>query len=241
MTEAISANSIQALLIDYFEQLLIMNRDPKKVADLREDYRLQALEIKDVHSHPFHQFQEWFDYALQSNLKEPNAMTLATASVSGMPSARIVLLKGYSEDGFLFYTNYNSRKGEELLENPKAALVFCWLELERQIRIEGTVSKLSPADSTKYFQSRPKGSQIGAWASPQSEVIKNRDILEENVKMLEEKYESEVALPRPEHWGGFLLEPTMVEFWQGRSSRLHDRIRYTQGEEGAWKIDRLAP
>lgn len=217
-----------------------MNRDQKKVADLREDYRLQALEINDVHTHPFLQFQQWFNDALQSNLKEPNAMTLATASTNGIPSARIVLLKGYSETGFLFYTNYNSKKGKELLENPNAALVFCWLELERQVRIEGKVSKLSPEASTQYFQSRPKGSQIGAWASPQSEVIEDRNILEKNVLMLNEKYAAEETLPRPEHWGGFLIEPTMVEFWQGRSSRLHDRIRYT-GEKGLWKVDRLAP
>ncbi|MFT4665500.1 MAG: pyridoxamine 5'-phosphate oxidase [Polaribacter sp.] len=218
-----------------------MNRDHKKVADLREDYRLQTLEIQEVHAHPFHQFQQWFNDALRSNLKEPNVMTLATASASGIPSARIVLLKGYSEKGFLFYTNYNSRKGKELLENPNAALVFCWLELERQIRIEGKVSQLSPEASTQYFQSRPKGSQIGAWASPQSEVIEDRNLLEENVVILNEKYAEEDTLPRPEHWGGFLIEPTMVEFWQGRSSRLHDRIRYVQLEGGSWKVDRLAP
>jgi len=218
-----------------------MNRDPKKVADLREDYRLHALEIEDVQPHPFQQFQEWFNEALQANLREPNVMTLATASPEGIPSARIVLLKGYSEEGFLFYTNYNSKKGEELLLNPKAALVFCWLELERQVRIEGTVRKISSEASTAYFKSRPKGSQIGAWASPQSEVIEDRSILEENVRMLQEKYDKEESLPRPQHWGGFIVKPTMLEFWQGRSSRLHDRIRYEQGRDGSWAIERLAP
>lgn len=218
-----------------------MNRDYKKVADLREDYRLQSLNISEVEKNPILQFQKWFEEALQSDLKEPNAMTLATATSSGIPSARIVLLKGYSENGFLFYTNYTSRKGKELLENPKAALVFCWLELERQIRIEGRVEQLSPEVSTAYYQSRPKGSQIGAWASPQSEVIPDRSILEENVEQLKEEYAEKVELPRPPHWGGFAIIPTMIEFWQGRSSRLHDRIRYEQASNGDWKIDRLAP
>jgi pyridoxamine 5'-phosphate oxidase len=218
-----------------------MNRDAKNIAHLREDYRRHALEISEVQGHPVQQFQQWFEEALRSELKEPNAMTLATATATGIPSARIVLLKGYSEKGFEWYTNYNSRKGKELLENPKAALLFCWLELERQIRIEGTVRQLAPEESTAYFQSRPKDSQIGAWASPQSEVIDDRSFLEENVKMLVEKYADISELPRPEHWGGYRLEPTMMEFWQGRSSRLHDRIRYLLTEGGDWKIERLAP
>jgi pyridoxamine 5'-phosphate oxidase len=218
-----------------------MNRDQKNIAHLREDYRLHALEMSEVHAHPVQQFQQWFEEALRSDLKEPNAMTLATATATGIPSARIVLLKGYSEKGFEWYTNYNSRKGKELLENPKAAMVFVWLELERQIRIEGNVRQLLPEESTAYYQSRPKDSQIGAWASPQSEVIEDRSLLEENVKMLVEQYADATELPRPEYWGGYRLEPTMVEFWQGRSSRLHDRIRYVLTEGGDWKIERLAP
>ena len=218
-----------------------MNEPSQKVADLRQDYRQKTLNTSDVQAEPIAQFDLWFQEALKAELKEPNAMTLATATTNGVPSARIVLLKGYSENGFLFYTNYNSRNGKELLENPKAALVFCWLELERQIRIEGTVQKITPEASTLYFQSRPKESQIGAWASPQSEVISNRKTLEENVDLLKKKFESEEKLPRPEHWGGFCIQPTMIEFWQGRSSRLHDRIRYRLKTEGGWVIDRLAP
>ena len=150
-------------------------------------------------------------------------------------------MKGFDENGFVFYTNYNSRKGEELIQNPHAALVFCWLDLHKQIRIEGRVEKLSPEVSTAYFQSRPKDSQIGAWASPQSSVIDNRDILENNTTALENQYADTVELPRPEHWGGFVVKPTMIEFWQGRTSRLDDRFLYSLEEGGVWKIDRLAP
>ncbi len=211
------------------------------IADLREDYRKADLEIKDVTSNPLEQFQIWFQQALQAELKEPNAMTLATATADGKPSARIVLLKGVDEQGFLFYTNYNSRKGQELAANPQAALVFAWLELEKQVRIEGTVERITPEASTAYFQRRPKGSQIGAWASPQSEVIPDRRILEENVQALQAKYTQSEQLPRPEHWGGYRLRPTVIEFWQGRSSRLHDRIRYSLQTDGSWHIERLAP
>lgn len=211
------------------------------IADLREDYRKADLEIKDVTSNPLEQFQIWFQQALQAELKEPNAMTLATATADAKPSARIVLLKGVDEQGFLFYTNYNSRKGQELDANPQAALVFAWLELEKQVRIEGTVERITPEASTAYFQRRPKGSQIGAWASPQSEVIPDRRILEENVQALQAKYTQSEQLPRPEHWGGYRLRPTVIEFWQGRSSRLHDRIRYSLQTDGSWHIERLAP
>ncbi len=212
----------------------------KKVADLRQDYQLDSLEINKVHNDPIQQFDDWFKTALDSNTPEPNAMILATADTKGRPSGRVVLLKGYDERGFVFYTNYESRKGKELLENPFAALVFNWLELQRQIRINGTVTKLDESKALAYFQSRPKGSQIGAWASPQSQVIENRLVLENNVAELIKEYENQEALPKPEHWGGFLVKPESIEFWQGRSSRLHDRLRYQQ-VEGLWKIERLAP
>lgn len=216
-----------------------MNKD-KNVANLREDYRAKTLERKDVVDDPILQFQHWFDEAVAANQKEPNAMTLATASPEGMPSARIVLLKGYSNEGFIFYTNYESKKGQELINNPNAALVFCWLEMERQIRIEGKVEQLSAEASAAYFHSRPKGSQIGAWVSPQSEVIKDRSVLEDKLVELQAQYADAEKLPCPPHWGGFIVRPSLIEFWQGRSSRLHDRLRYTQ-ENGHWKIDRLAP
>ena len=211
------------------------------IQDLRENYDLAKLERTDLNDDPFLQFKNWFDYAVSQEVPEPNAMTLATVTADNRPSARIVLLKGFDEKGFVFYTNYNSNKGKELQRNPNAALVFCWLDLHKQIRIEGMVRKLSPQKSTDYFQSRPKGSQIGAWASPQSEVIDDRTILEENTEAIKAKYADEENLPRPEHWGGFLLKPTMIEFWQGRTSRLHDRLRYTLEESGEWKIERLAP
>lgn len=211
------------------------------IQDLRENYDLAKLEREDLNDSPFVQFKKWFDYAVEQNVAEPNAMTLATVTAEGKPSARVVLLKGFDENGFVFYTNYTSQKGQELQINPNAALVFCWLDLHKQIRIEGRVQKLSPQQSTDYFHSRPKGSQIGAWVSPQSEVIENRDILEENMAALKEKYADEEKLPRPEHWGGFLVKATMIEFWQGRTSRLHDRLRYTLGDEGEWIIERLAP
>jgi pyridoxamine 5'-phosphate oxidase len=211
------------------------------IQDLRENYDLAKLEREDLNYDPFVQFKNWFDYAVSKEVTEPNAMTVATVTADGRPSARIVLLKGFDEKGFVFYTNYNSLKGQELQQNPNTALVFCWLDLHKQIRIEGKVQKLSPQQSTEYFQSRPKRSQIGAWASPQSSVIKNRDILEENTEALKAQYADAKKLPRPENWGGFLVKPTMIEFWQGRTSRLHDRLRYTLEESGGWKIERLAP
>lgn len=215
--------------------------DTSLIANLREDYSKKSLDISDVSKNPFHQFGVWFHEAMDSKVPEPNAMTLSTVSKDGKPSARVVLLKGFDERGLTFYTNYNSRKGQEMAENPNVSLVFLWLELQRQVRIEGVVEKLSHEESTAYFQSRPKGSQIGAHASPQSDVITTRAILENKVKALEKQYKDAEALPCPEHWGGYLVKPTAIEFWQGRSSRLHDRIFYTKTANGDWKIERLAP
>lgn len=212
-----------------------------KIADLREDYQQATLELDKVATSPIQQFKIWFDEAMKADVKEPNAMTLATCTAEGKPSARIVLLKGLEETGFVFYTNYDSRKGQELENNPHAALVFNWLELEKQVRIEGRAERLSAEASTKYFQSRPKGSQIGAWASPQSQIINDRNILEQNVSKLKEEYADAEQLPRPEHWGGYQVYAEVVEFWQGRSSRLHDRIRYTHQADASWKVERLAP
>ncbi len=210
------------------------------LAALRRNYALESLSETDALPDPVAQFAAWFNEALNSQLREPNAMTLATATRDGYPSARTVLLKGFDNEGFVFYTNYESRKGAELLENPRAALLFTWLELERQVRIEGPVEKVSPDESLRYFQSRPKGSQIGAWASPQSRVIPNRELLEKNVVELLKTYAEAEALPRPPFWGGYRVKPTRVEFWQGRESRLHDRIQYVRGEDG-WTVERLAP
>ena len=219
-----------------------MSNKNNPLADLREDYRADSLDVKDVYADPIQQFQKWFDEAQQAEMKEPNAMTLATADGNGMPSARIVLLKGLRPEGFVFYTNYESDKGKQMAANPHAALVFCWLELERQIRIEGSVEKLSFEDSENYFHKRPKGSQIGAWASPQSSEIPDRSILEKNVEALKEKYVDQEKLPCPPHWGGYIVKPRLIEFWQGRSSRLHDRICYTLTDDrSSWTIKRLAP
>lgn len=211
------------------------------IAHLREDYTAEELDISDVAPHPMQQFRHWFEEAIQAELPEPNAMTLATVSAEGFPAARVVLLKGFDHEGFIFYTNYHSRKGQDLAANPRAALVFLWLELQRQVRVEGIVTKVSSEESTRYFQSRPVGSQIGAWASPQSEPIDNRVLLEQKVKELEQQYAGQPILPRPENWGGYVVKPQVVEFWQGRSNRLHDRIRYRRSPAGDWLIDRLAP
>jgi len=209
------------------------------IANIRKDYMLKSLNENEAQSNPIDQFTIWWNEALASNIDEINAMTLATASAAGKPDARIVLLKGYDEKGFIFFTNYSSTKGKQLAENPFATLVFFWKELERQVRIEGRVEKISEADSDAYFFSRPVGSRIGAWASPQSTVIQNRELLEQNVKQLELKY-ADGNVPRPEHWGGYVVVPEQIEFWQGRSSRLHDRLHYRL-ENGAWIIERLAP
>lgn len=208
--------------------------------NLREDYQANRLSKTDVTAQPIQQFDQWFKEALNAEIKEPNAMILSTVNSNGQPSARTVLLKGMTESGFIFYTNYNSQKGQEMAVNQQVALTFLWLDLQRQIRIEGLVEKMSYTDSQNYFQSRPKGSQIGAWASPQSEVIADRSILENNVETLKKQYAEVEQLPCPEHWGGYIVRPTRMEFWQGRSSRLHDRILYTLENED-WKIERLAP
>lgn len=212
----------------------------KNIADLRRSYTLQSLEESDVSVNPYQQFEKWFKEAMEGAVLEPNAMTLATVA-NGRPAARIVLLKGFDERGFIFFTNYNSRKGAEMAENPAAALLFCWLELERQVRIEGTISKIPAEESLAYFISRPKGSQIGAWASPQSTRIPSREVLENNIAALSTQYAYSESLPLPPHWGGYVLKPDYFEFWQGRESRLHDRIEYRAGAGDAWEIGRLAP
>ena len=209
------------------------------IADLRKDYTLEELSESEVDSSPFVQFQHWFDQAVEAQLPEPNAMTIATATKDGIPSARIVLLKGFDDRGFVFYTNYNSHKAQELIDNPHAALVFLWTELERQIRIVGSVEKISAEESDTYFYSRPIASRLGAWASEQSQVISNRDVLEQRLEDLKAQYENQ-DIPRPSHWGGFRVKPVGIEFWQGRSSRLHDRLRY-QLQNGEWMLDRLSP
>ena len=209
------------------------------IADLRKDYTLQELNETEVDPNPFVQFQRWFDQAVAAQLPEPNAMTVATATKEGIPSARIVLLKGFDDRGFVFYTNYNSHKAQELIDNPHAALVFLWTELERQIRIVGSVEKTSAEESDAYFYSRPIGSRLGAWTSEQSQVISSRDVLEQRLTELKAHYEHQ-EIPRPPHWGGFRVKPIAIEFWQGRSSRLHDRLRY-QLQNGEWLLDRLSP
>ena len=210
------------------------------IADIRKEYKLQTLSEKDVLKDPLAQFNKWWQETINAGIEEPNAMTLATASADGMPDGRIVLLKGFDEKGFAFYTNYNSTKGQQLLENPRASLVFFWKELERQIRISGLVS-LAPGNmSDDYFNSRPLGSRIGAWASPQSEMIESREWLEANERRISEVWVGK-TIPRPGHWGGYVVKPIKIEFWQGRPSRLHDRILYSLQTSGAWKIERLAP
>ena len=211
------------------------------IADIRKDYKLRSLDESDVAGNPIDQFTRWWDEAIKSNIDEVNAMTLATATKTGMPSARIVLLKGYDANGFVFFTNYESQKGKELAENPQAALVFFWKELERQVRIDGIIEKVAAIESDVYFQSRPAGSRIGAWASPQSKQISGREVIENNYRVFEEKFPDPEAIPRPLHWGGYIVKPHTIEFWQGRSSRMHDRIQYKIEAGNQWAIQRLAP
>lgn len=210
------------------------------IADLRQNYTLAGLSEADVDSDPIKQFGVWFQQVLDADLLEPNAMTLATATPDGKPTARIVLLKGVDERGFVFYTNYESQKGQQLIANPYAALVFLWDKLERQIRIEGKVVKLDLEESEAYFHSRPKASQLGAWASDQSRVIPNREVLEQRLEDLKTQYKDE-TVPIPEHWGGFRVIPDRIEFWQGRPSRLHDRLIYDLQDDGSWQVKRLSP
>ncbi|MDB9372614.1 pyridoxamine 5'-phosphate oxidase [Nodularia sphaerocarpa] len=212
----------------------------KTLADLRKDYTLEGLSETEIHPNPFIQFKKWFEQALAAQLPEPNAMTLATATPDGQPSARMVLLKDFDERGFVLFTNYNSHKGQELAANPQAALVFWWAELERQVRIVGTVEKISSEQSDSYFEMRPPNSRLGAWASNQSEVIVGREVLERQLQEFQDKYENQ-EVPRPPHWGGYRIIPREIEFWQGRSSRLHDRLLYTHLDHNNWKIERLSP
>ncbi len=212
----------------------------RTIADIRKDYRMRSLSEKDVAPHAMVQFAEWWNDAVKSELTEPNAMTLATASADGVPSARIVLLKGYDEKGFVFFTNYNSFKGVQLAENPRASLVFFWKELERQVRIMGVIEKITPAESDEYFNSRPEGSRIGAIVSPQSSVIESREWLEAQVTAASQELTGR-PIPRPGNWGGYRVRPAIIEFWQGRPNRLHDRLQYSLLENGEWKIERLAP
>ncbi|MBB3257921.1 pyridoxamine 5'-phosphate oxidase [Paraburkholderia bannensis] len=210
------------------------------LADLRKNYSLGSLDAADVDADPIRQFQTWLNQALDAQLPEPNAMTVATVDAAGRPAARILLIKGVDERGFVFFTNYESRKGRELSANPHAALLFHWIELERQVRIEGRVEKTSDAESDAYYHSRPLGSRIGAWASEQSAVIDSRGQLEAREREISAQYGD--APPRPPHWGGYRLVPDAIEFWQGRPSRLHDRIRYTRDSvQAPWRIERLAP
>lgn len=212
----------------------------KALADIRKDYTKATLDSTSVDKNPIRQFEKWFDEAIKSEMTEPTAMNLATIASNGRPSSRIVLLKGIENDQFIFYTNYQSQKGKELEINPACALTFFWPDLERQIRIEGVAARVAPDISDAYFKSRPRGSQVGAWASPQSTIIKDRKILEDRVKEIEKRFEDKKVLSRPNQWGGFGVDPFEIEFWQGRSSRLHDRIVYTKVDQ-LWKINRLAP
>lgn len=209
------------------------------IAEIRKEYRLHSLSENDVDANPFRQFDTWWQEAINSEIDEVNAMTLATASAEGLPSARIVLLKSYDAKGFVFFTNYNSYKGRNMEENPRACLVFFWKELERQVRITGLVEKVSGQESDEYFSSRPEGSRIGAWASPQSAVITGRQWLEQQQHQYAKEFLSK-SIVRPPHWGGYRVKPITIEFWQGRPDRLHDRLQYTLEEKG-WVIERLAP
>jgi pyridoxamine 5'-phosphate oxidase len=201
---------------------------------------LHGLRETDVDPDPFNQFRSWLDQALAANLPQPFGMALATATAAGRPSVRMVLLRGFDERGFVFFTNYQSRKAQELANNPQAALVFYWPELDRQVRIEGTVQRTSAEESDTYFHSRERGSRLGAWASPQSQVIASREALESRMEELAAKYRDS-DVPRPPHWGGYRLVAEVIEFWQGQPNRLHDRLRYRRVDGGVWLLERLAP
>jgi pyridoxamine 5'-phosphate oxidase len=209
------------------------------LAELRREYTLAGLRRKEMDADPIAQFQKWFAQALEAEIVEPNAMTLATVNASGQPSSRIVLLKGVDARGFSFFTNYESRKGRELAENPKASLTFFWPGLERQISARGHVTKLSRQESEAYFAVRPLGSRRGAWVSKQSTIVENREYLEKRLSEVEKQFGDDV--PTPPYWGGYVLSPHEVEFWQGRPNRLHDRLLYRKGTDGRWAIERLSP
>ncbi len=211
------------------------------LADLRITYARESLSEADVRADPIAQFKHWFDQALEAQLIEPNAMALATVSSNGRPSARMVLLKEIDGRDFVFYTSYESRKGLELAANPYAALVFYWAELERQVRVEGEVKKVSRAQSEAYFATRPRGSRLGAWASRQSKVVGGKAELERRLAELETQFKGSGSVPAPESWGGFGVNPARIEFWQGRPDRMHDRLQYSLQEDGSWRIDRLSP
>jgi pyridoxamine 5'-phosphate oxidase len=213
---------------------------PRSITDLRREYARARLDERDVSHDPIVEFARWFAQAQEAQLPEPNAMTLATASIEGVPSARIVLLKAFDERGFVFFTDYRSRKGAELEENPQAALVFYWGELERQVRITGVVARTSHQESEEYFRNRPLGSRFGAWASHQSQVIAGRAALEADLQEIEARY-ADGDVPLPPHWGGFRVIPDTIEFWQGRENRLHDRIRYVRQRDAGWRVERLSP
>lgn len=210
------------------------------LADLRKDYSLAGLLEKDLARDPFRQFEKWFQEAGAAKIHEHNAMTLSTATRDGRPSSRTVLLKGLDGRGFVFYSNYESRKGRDLAENPHASLVFPWLALERQVIVEGSVSRLTREESEAYFHARPRASQLGAWVSQQSSIISGRAVLEDNLKALDKKYAG-AEVPLPPNWGGYRVNPETVEFWQGRRSRLHDRLRYRREKSGDWIVERLSP
>jgi pyridoxamine 5'-phosphate oxidase len=218
-----------------------MMEDAIDYTGLRREYETSGLHRAEMHANPIEQFATWFSTAVHSGLPDANAMILATATKSGKPSARVVLLKGFDQRGFVFFTNYDSDKGRDLAANPHAALAFYWMPLERQVRISGPVEKTSRAESEEYFHSRPRGSQLGAWVSRQSEVIDARRILDARLAEMTERFAGQEVVALPPHWGGYRVAPEVIEFWQGRANRLHDRFRYTRQKDGSWTLDRLAP